>query len=129
MDFWESFWLMIRWIYWSFVFIAYLMILFHIIVDIVRDTTMRGLVKAVWFLFLLFFPFITAFVYLIARGDGMSKRSAEAARQSKQASEDYVRSLAGTSSVAEIEKAAALRDSGVISEEEFAQLKAKALAS
>lgn len=59
----------------------------------------------------------------------MSKRSAEAARQSKQASEDYVRSLAGTSSVAEIEKAAALRDSGVISEEEFAQLKAKALAS
>ncbi len=129
MDFWESFWLMIRWIFWSFVFIAYLMILFHIIVDIVRDTTMRGLVKAVWFLFLLFFPFITAFVYLIARGDGMSKRSAEAARQSKQASEDYVRSLAGTSSVAEIEKAAALRDSGVISEEEFAQLKAKALAS
>ena len=129
MDFWESFWLMIRWIFWSFVFIAYLMILFHIIVDIVRDTTMRGLVKAVWFLFLLFFPFITAFVYLIARGDVMSKRSAEAARQSKQASEDYVRSLAGTSSVAEIEKAAALRDSGVISEEEFAQLKAKALAS
>lgn len=129
MDFWESFWLMIRWIFWSFVFIAYLMILFHIIGDIVRDTTMRGLVKAVWFLFLLFFPFITAFVYLIARGDGMSKRSAEAARQSKQASEDYVRSLAGTSSVAEIEKAAALRDSGVISEEEFAQLKAKALAS
>lgn len=52
MDFWESFWLMIRWIFWSFVFIAYLMILFHIIVDIVRDTTMRGLVKAVWFLFL-----------------------------------------------------------------------------
>jgi hypothetical protein len=44
------------------------------------------------------------------------------------ATQEYIRNAAGTATSAdEIAKAAALRDSGAITEEEFAALKAKAL--
>ena len=59
-------------------FIAYLMMLFHILTDLFwRDHKTSGLAKAVWVLFLIVFPMVTALVYLIARGTGMSERARE----------------------------------------------------
>ena len=44
------------------------MILFQILTDLFwRDRKTSGLVKAIWVVFLIVFPYITALVYLIAR--------------------------------------------------------------
>ena len=78
-------------------------------------------------MFLFSLPFLTALVYLIARGDGMAKRSNAVVAQNKERTEEYIRDVAGTSPADEIAKAKALLDAGTISEAEFAQLKAAAL--
>lgn len=129
MSFWTTIWDAIWWFLTIFVFVAYLMALFAIIIDLFRDRNLSGWIKALWLVFLVFLPFLTALVYLIFRGKGMGDRAAEQAREARAASEEYVRSVAGTGSpVDEIAKAKQLLDSGAISQEEFAQLKAKALA-
>lgn len=122
-----SFWDIIWFIFVSFVFIAYLMMLFNIISDIFRDRELHGVAKAIWLIALLVFPFLTALVYVIARGRGMARRADErAARQ------DHVhRSSAGwiASPATEIAKAKELMDTGTINQSEFEAVKAKALAA
>lgn len=126
--FWGSFWDIIWWFLAVFIFFAYLMVLFSIIGDVFRDRKLGGGWKAVWIICLIFFPFITALIYLIARGGGMAERSAEAAQQMRSAQDDYIKSVAGSASPAEdIAKAKSLLDSGAITQTEFEKLKAKAL--
>ncbi|TFC85147.1 hypothetical protein E3T28_12180 [Cryobacterium sinapicolor] len=128
MDFLQATWDIIWFFFWTFAFIAYLMVLFSIIGDIFRDHTLSGWGKAAWMLFLVFVPFLTALIYLIARGKGMAERQMRAAQQNQSATEQYVRSVAGTGGAAdEITKAKALLDTGTITAEEYAALKAKAL--
>ena len=127
MNFWTSFWDIIWWFVWAFAFIAYLFALFAIIGDLFRDRKLNGWWKAVWILFLIFVPFLTALVYLIARGNGMAERSAAEAQQVRNATDSYIQQVAGSSPAEEIAKAKALLDSGAITAEDFAQLKAKAL--
>ncbi len=125
MSFWDVIWFIIV----SFAFIAYLMVMFSIVTDLFRDASTSGGMKAVWFICLIFFPFVTAVVYLIARGGDMAERHAAAASRIREAQDDYVRSVAGSASPAEqIAQAKALLDGGAISQEEFDALKAKALA-
>ncbi|MCD2441058.1 SHOCT domain-containing protein [Agromyces sp. SYSU K20354] len=130
MSFWESFWDVIWWFLWIFAFTAYLFALFAIIGDLFRDHKLNGWWKAVWILFLIFVPFLTALVYLIARGNSMAERSQKEAKQYQAATEQYIRQTAGTSASPsdEIAKAKALLDSGTISQAEYEQLKTKALA-
>ena len=126
--FWGSFWDLIWWFLTIFIFVAYLMALFSIIGDLFRDRKLNGFAKAIWLLFLVFLPFLTALVYLIARGDGMAKRSNAVVAQNKERTEEYIRDVAGTSPADEIAKAKALLDAGTISPAEYEALKAKALA-
>ncbi|MGW9631823.1 PLDc N-terminal domain-containing protein [Agromyces sp. NPDC055520] len=129
MSFWNSFWDLIWWFLWAFAFIAYLFALFAIIGDLFRDHKLNGWWKAVWVIFLIFVPFLTALVYLIARGKGMAERSQKEYSQAQAATDAYIRQTAGTSSPSdEIAKAKALLDSGSITQQEFDLLKAKALA-
>jgi len=123
MSFWNVFWLIIV----SFAFIAYLMVMFNIIIDLFRDRDTSGGLKAVWFICLIFFPFLTAVVYLIARGPGMAQRQSAAMDRAKSAQDDYIRSVAGASSTEQIAQAKSLLESGAISQAEFDALKAKAL--
>lgn len=125
--FWGSFWDLIWWFLWAFVFVAYLFALFAIISDLFRDHKLSGWWKAVWIFFLIFFPFITALVYLIARGGGMAERSAAQMRSVQQAQNDYIKHVAGTSPADEIAKAKSLLDDGTITQAEYDNLKAKAL--
>lgn len=122
-------WSWVAWFFWLFVFFAYLMVLFSIIGDLFRDDSVNGWLKAVWIIFLIFVPFLTALVYLIARGSGMQKRSIAQAQAMRAQQDDYIRATAGgaSSSADEIAKAKGLLDSGVISQTEFDALKAKAL--
>ncbi|WP_152189885.1 SHOCT domain-containing protein [Georgenia satyanarayanai] len=129
MDFWASFWDIIWWFLWAFFFIAYLFALFSIITDLFRDRAMSGWGKAVWLVFLLVLPLVTALVYLIARGSGMAERSAEASRGARQQAEAYIRDVAGSSPAEEISRAKALLDSGAISRAEFDHLKSRALST
>ena len=124
MSFWDVIWFIIV----SFAFIAYLMVMFSIVTDLFRDASTSGGMKAVWFICLIFFPFVTAVVYLIARGGDMAERHAAAASRMREAQDDYVRSVAASSPADQIAQAKALLDAGTISQEEFDGLKAKALA-
>lgn len=129
MEFWASFWDVIWWFLWAFVFIAYLFALFGIITDLFRDRKLGGLAKAVWLVFLFVVPFLTALVYLVARGRGMAERTFEANRAAQQQTEAYIRDVAGPSPAEEISRAKTLLDSGAISNAEFEQLKSRALAT
>ena len=130
MNFWASFWDVIWWFFWVFAFIAYLMALFAIIGDLFRDHKLNGWAKAVWIIFLIFVPFLTALIYLIARGSGMAERSQKETRQYQAATDEYIRQTAGSaaSPSEEIAKAKALLDAGTISQGEYDLLKSKALA-
>ena len=128
MSFWESFWDIIWWFFWVFVFVSYLMVLFNIIADLFRDHALNGWAKAAWIIFLIFVPFLTALIYLIARGSGMGERAAADYRKQQDAADSYIRSVAGSSPSDEIDKAAKLRAAGTITDEEFAAIKARALA-
>ncbi len=124
-SFWDFFWLLV----WSFFFVAFLMALFQIIVDLFRDQELSGWFKALWLIFILFLPILGALVYLIVRGNDMAKRQMRDATEAKQATDAYIQSVATQSNPAEqIAKAKGLLDSGAISQAEFDALKAKALA-
>lgn len=111
----------------TFVFVAYLFILFHIVVDLFRDSEMGGGAKAVWFIGLLLVPVLTAIVYILARGSGMATRQQASLKRAKDDADAYIRNVAGTTPAQEIAQAKALLDAGTISSDEFARLKAKAL--
>jgi uncharacterized membrane protein len=128
MDFWSNFWSLIWWFLWAFVFIAYLMALFAIIGDLFRDHKLNGWWKAVWIIFLVFVPFLTALVYLIARGQGMAERSQKEAQAAQAAADSDIKQVAGSSPAEEIAKAKSLLDAGTITQEEYEHLKARALA-
>lgn len=126
MDFWSTIWDAIWWFFTIFVFVAYLIALFSIISDLFRDRELSGAYKAIWLLFLVFIPFLTALVYLIFRGRGMGDRAERQAREAKAAADDYIRTVAG-GPASEIAQAKQLLDSGTISEAEFQSLKQSAL--
>lgn len=81
-----------------------------------------------WIIFLVFLPFLTALVYVIARGQGMAERSDRAARDAETATQSDIRDVAGTSPAEEIAAASALLAAGSITQSEFERVKAKALA-
>ncbi len=62
-----------------FVFMAWILVLVTILGDLFRDHDTSGLTKALWVLFLIFIPFLAAFIYLIARGNGMRDARSETA--------------------------------------------------
>ena len=123
-----NFWDIVELFFWSFVFVAYLMVLFSIVRDLFRDRKLNGVLKAIWILFLIFVPFLTALVYLIARGRGMSERTVAAQQRAQTQADTYIRSVAGSSATDDIAKAKSLLDSGTITQAEFDKLKASALA-
>ena len=125
MSFWDIIWFIIV----SFAFVAYLMILFNIVTDLFRDKSVSGGMKAVWMIGLVFLPFLIAVIYLIVRGKGMAERQNQAVQHVRAAQDEYIRSVASASPAEEIAKAQQLLDAGTITPEEFAALKAKAVAT
>ncbi|WP_104092456.1 SHOCT domain-containing protein [Arthrobacter sp. GMC3] len=122
-----NFWDFLGFVFWSYIFISYLMVLFWIIGDLFRNRGMNGWLKAVWLICLLFVPFLTALVYLVVCGRGMSERQSASVQRSLDESESYIRSVAGSSPVDEIAKAKALLDSGAINQGEFDAMKVRVL--
>jgi hypothetical protein len=89
---------------------------------------MSGWVKAVWLLFLVFIPFLTGLVYLIARGSGMREREIKAQTDAKKHFDEYVQTQAHQSPADELHKLNDLKEKGALSPAEFDTAKAKLLA-
>jgi len=112
-----------------FFFVIWIWILITILTDLFRDHELSGWWKAAWVLFLVLIPFLTALVYLIARGSGMRDRTIKAQAEAKQHFDSYVRQQAHAGSPAEeLHKLNELKEKGAISAEEFDKAKAKLLA-
>jgi len=112
-----------------FFFVIWIWILITILSDLFRDHELSGWAKAAWVLFLVFIPFLTALIYLIARGEGMRDRTIKAQADAKKHFDEYVREQAHSSSPAdELHKLAELKDKGALSAEEFDRAKSKLLA-
>lgn len=120
-------------LFWSmmifFLWIAWIILVFRVIMDVFRNNEMGGFAKALWLIFVIIVPWFGVLIYLIVNGSDMTKRS----MQEQQAAQDefatYVRNTAGSASSAdELAKLAGLRDSGALTEAEFAAQKAKLLA-
>jgi hypothetical protein len=113
-----------------FLFFAWLMCLFWVLSDIFRSSDLGGGAKTFWVIFVIIIPWLGVLVYVIARGKGMQERQLEQAKAMQAAQTDYIKSVAGSgaSPTDQIASAKALLDSGSITQAEFDQLKAKALA-
>jgi len=122
-NFWDLVWLMLS----TFFFVAYLIIMFQIVVDLFRDPKLGGGSKVLWIIGLLFVPVLTAVIYIIARGTGMAERQHASLQRSKTEADAYIRDVAGKSPATHIAEAKALLDAGTINQAEFDKLKAKAL--
>ena len=115
-----------------FLFFAWFMCLFWVLGDIFRSKDLGGGAKTLWVIFVIVLPWLGILIYVIARGHGMQDRQLEQAKELQAAQADYIKSVAGSSSssaASQIADAKSLLDSGAISQAEFDQLKAKALAS
>lgn len=111
-----------------FFFVIWIWILITILSDVFRDHELSGWGKAVWVLFLVFIPFLTALIYLIARGGGMRERALKAQAEAKHHMDAYIQQQAHSSPADELHKLNDLREKGAISSEEFDRAKAKLLA-
>ena len=123
-SFWEFFWLAAS----VFLFSAYLIVLFYIIVDLFVDHEVSGLAKAVWVFFLILIPALTALVYLIVCGAGIPGRQMAKFAATREQADSHIRSVVSQSPADQIAAAKALLDTGAINQDEFNSLKAKALA-
>ncbi|MGA8045081.1 MAG: SHOCT domain-containing protein [Dermatophilaceae bacterium] len=126
----NTFWEILVWSFWFFIWISAIMIWFRCIFDLFSDSTVSGWGKAGWSLVLIFLPWIGALIYLIARGRSMSERQMAAMADAQRQQQEYIKSVAGTSAspADQIANAKSLLDSGAITQQEFDALKAKALA-
>ena len=113
-----------------FCWVAWIWLLIVIISDVFRRD-LSGWAKAGWIFFLIVLPFLGALIYVIANGQAMTERRVQDVVASQQHLDNHIRSVAGSGdggAAAEIQRAKQLLDSGAITQQEYDQLKTKALA-
>lgn len=121
----EAFWTML----WFFLFFIWIWLLISVFSDIFRSDDLSGWAKAFWTIFVVVLPYLGVLVYLIARGKKMGEHAMRDAKRQDDQMRAYVQSVAGSgsSTASEIERLHQLNQQGAISDEEFAQAKAKLL--
>jgi Phospholipase_D-nuclease N-terminal/Short C-terminal domain len=113
---------------WFFLFFIWIWILITIIADIFRNHEQSGLVKALWIIFIIVFPFLGVLIYLIVNGNKMHERAAKHAAQSQTQFDEYIRQTASsTSTSTELANLAKLKESGAITDDDYEKAKAKIL--
>ena len=118
-------------IFWSilmfFLFVAWIWVIIGVIGDVFRSKDMSGAAKGMWAVFIVIVPWLGVLLYLIARGEGMAERSAQAVADAEAMRRAYIQDIAGASTADELSKLAALKEKGVITDEELQAQKAKLL--
>lgn len=114
---------------WFFLWILWIYLVIRVFMDVFRSDDLSGWGKAGWIIFVIILPYIGVLVYFIARGEDMVSRDRKHAAAADQAARSYIQSVASESPSAadEVSKLAALRDQGVLTDQEFAAQKAKLL--
>jgi type VI protein secretion system component VasK len=116
---WDVMWSMFVFFFWF----MYIWIFITIFADIFRRDDIHGWSKAGWIILLIFIPLIGALIYMIRR-----PKMTEQDKRMMEEAEQRQKRAAGYSAAEEIAKAQQLKDSGAISDEEFQELKRKAMA-
>ncbi|KIC46401.1 hypothetical protein RA28_00930 [Ruegeria sp. ANG-S4] len=116
-------------IFWLFLMVAWFWVMISVVADVFRSKDLNGFTKAIWIAFVIIVPWLGVLAYLIVRGDKMQEHNVEALNKMEAAQRDYVRSVANVSAADELERLAALKDKGVLTDEEFAAQKAKLLSA
>ena len=86
--------------------------------------------KAIWTIFVILLPYLGVFVYLIARGHKMGEHAVgRRPRRRDEPQRAYIQSVVTNagSPADELAKLAELKDKGLVTDEEFATMKAKIL--
>ncbi len=123
--FWDAMWSMVAFFLW----VLWFWLLFTVFGDLFRRHDIGGGSKTLWTIFVIVAPFLGTFIYLIAEGKSMGERQVERVRAAQTQMDDHVRAVASSGSVAtEIAKAKELLDNGTLTQAEFDQIKANALA-
>jgi hypothetical protein len=110
-----------------FLFVVWIWILFTIITDLFRNHEMSGWLKAVWLVFLVFIPYLTALIYLIVYGSDMRERQLRAQAEAKHQADDYIRAAAHVSPADELHKLHELVEKGALTDAEYDRAKQKLL--
>ncbi len=115
-----------------FCFVIWIWLLFAIFGDLFRRHDVGGWGKAGWVVLMILLPWLGALIYLGTQGKGMAERKAQDMAAAQSQFDQYVRETAssggGGGVAAEISQAKQLLDSGAINQQEFDDLKRKALA-
>lgn len=106
-----------------FLIVMWFWLLITVIGDLFRRDDTGGFAKVLWIIFLVFAPYLGVFIYLLTQGDGMARRSRDAAM----AAQDGLRHAIGFSTADELAKLEKLKASGSITADEYARLRAAAL--
>jgi len=109
----------IWWMLIVFFWMTFLMMFFAAFADIFRRDDLSGISKALWVLTLLILPILGILIYMIVR-PAVTPSDIKMAEQARR--------MSGSSAAEDIAKAQQLLQSGAITQAEFDQLKAKALA-
>jgi hypothetical protein len=120
------FWTMFLFFFW----VAWIGLLFFVIMDIFRSRDLSGGAKALWVLFVFLIPLIGVLAYLIARGGEMHDRADQRALGKNEIVSGYTPGASGSPATTadQLQMLADVRDRGTISDEEFERQKAKILA-
>jgi len=124
----DFFWTMMIFFLW----VIWIWLLITVFIDLFRNKAMNGFKKALWVIFLIFLPLLGVLVYLIVHGDEMQQRQIDHSAHVAQAQNQYIRDVAGsetTDSAAQLTQLAQLHKDGALTDDEYAQQKAKVLNS
>jgi cbb3-type cytochrome oxidase subunit 3 len=102
-----------------FIFVLWFWLLITVFGDLFRRHDISGWAKAIWVIALIIFPYLGIFIYLITQHRGMAERQSQRVEQAR----EDMRHLIGYSVADELE----LKNSNVISNEEYARLRARAV--
>jgi hypothetical protein len=120
----DVFWTMLVFFAW----VIWFWLLITVFADVFRRHDLSGLGKTGWCIFVIVLPFLGVLIYLGTQSKHMAERNVRQMEAAQAQMDDRIRTVSGGGAASEIENAKKLLDSGAISQEEFEQLKRKALA-
>jgi ABC-type multidrug transport system fused ATPase/permease subunit len=106
-----------------FMFVLWFWLLVTVMGDLFRRRDVSGATKVLWVIFVILFPYLGVFIYLISQGAGMAERQHQRAEETR----EQLRHMVGFSAADEIEKLERLKNAGTISSEEHTRLRARAV--
>ena len=106
-----------------FIFVLWFWLLITVAGDLFRRHDISGWATAIWVIALIIFPYLGIFIYLITQHRGMAEWQSQRVQQAR----EDMRHFVGYSVADELEKLERLKNSGTISNEEYTQLRARAV--